>query len=116
MGLKICQKIVEDHGGQINCLSEGKGQGSTFYFSMEMKPIHDMSIIDKISQIEFEQDSMLFMSDIDKESTFSQDRSIIGNNILHESIYQSPMDREEFKHTPPDGDKNSPKISTFGKF
>ena len=36
LGLTICQKIVENCGGKIECYSSGEGQGSVFMFSMEM--------------------------------------------------------------------------------
>lgn len=34
LGLSICKGIVELHGGEIWAESEGRGEGSTFYFTL----------------------------------------------------------------------------------
>ena len=36
-GLVICQRIVEQSGGEINVYSDGLNEGTTFVFTMEMK-------------------------------------------------------------------------------
>jgi signal transduction histidine kinase len=35
LGLTICKRIVEKHGGEIWVDSKGKGKGSTFYFTLK---------------------------------------------------------------------------------
>jgi len=35
LGLPICKRIVEKHGGKIWAESEGEGKGSTFYFTLK---------------------------------------------------------------------------------
>jgi signal transduction histidine kinase len=35
LGLSICRRIVEKHGGRIWAESNGKGKGSTFYFTLK---------------------------------------------------------------------------------
>ncbi|MDY6964717.1 MAG: response regulator [Halobacteriota archaeon] len=37
LGLSICKRIVEKHGGKIWCESPGRGKGSTFYFTMKLE-------------------------------------------------------------------------------
>jgi signal transduction histidine kinase len=34
LGLTICKRIIEKHGGQIWAESPGPGKGSTFYFTL----------------------------------------------------------------------------------
>jgi PAS domain S-box-containing protein len=39
IGLALCRKIVEHHGGSIGVTSEGEGLGCTFWFELPRKPI-----------------------------------------------------------------------------
>jgi signal transduction histidine kinase len=41
MGLALCRRIVEHHGGRIRAESAGEGQGSTFIFELPIKPSDD---------------------------------------------------------------------------
>ena len=37
MGLNICQRIIQESGGEMQVFSEGVDQGTTFMFSMKMQ-------------------------------------------------------------------------------
>ena len=39
LGLWICKKIIDMHGGAIGMRSEGEGHGSTFFFSLHVREI-----------------------------------------------------------------------------
>ncbi len=39
LGLAITRRLVEMHGGKINCISSGEeGSGTTFYFTLPIQP------------------------------------------------------------------------------
>jgi signal transduction histidine kinase len=39
VGLALCRKIVEHHGGKIGVESAGEGQGSVFWFELPLTPL-----------------------------------------------------------------------------
>ncbi|MDD2800257.1 MAG: PhnD/SsuA/transferrin family substrate-binding protein [Methylococcales bacterium] len=43
VGLALCRKIVEHHGGNIGVNSAGEGHGSVFWFELPIQPSHFMS-------------------------------------------------------------------------
>ena len=43
MGLNVCQRIIQESGGEVHVFSEGEDQGSTFMFSMKMQEVKRLS-------------------------------------------------------------------------
>jgi PAS domain S-box-containing protein len=45
VGLALCRKIVEHHGGKIGVESAGEGQGSVFWFELPLLPADQLELI-----------------------------------------------------------------------
>ena len=66
LGMPICKRIVERHGGKIWADSEGKGKGSTFYFTLRKgfgnkKVEKKLLIEDRLRFINYKDKEILFM-------------------------------------------------------
>lgn len=73
MGLTICQKIVKNQKGKIECYSEGIGKGSTFSFSMKMQMPkryeHGLTVVDEV--VGLEQSKETYRAPADDPGDFS---------------------------------------------
>ena len=50
LGLVIVKEICEVYGGDISVISNGKSEGSTFTFTMKLKPVpSDQVLAERIS-------------------------------------------------------------------
>jgi signal transduction histidine kinase/HAMP domain-containing protein len=59
LGMTICKRIIEKHGGEIWVESEGLGKGTTFYFTLPTKYMNEVNHTDKHETISGEVDNLL---------------------------------------------------------
>lgn len=74
LGMTICKRIVERHGGDIWVESEGRGKGTTFYFTLPKKELLDKK--------------QVYAEDISRKNVSYQDISdsvdkVLENNIIN---------------------------------
>lgn len=67
LGMPICKRIVERHGGEIWAESKGKGKGSCFYFTVkryfdDQRRIKDVKFPDRISFISHKGKEILYLN------------------------------------------------------